>query len=247
MRPIRAALGGLSCVVLDGAPEPGRPELAVVLCHGFGAPGEDLVGLGAEVVRQNPEIAARTRFVFPAAPLCLSGLGFGDSRAWWLIDVERIMSQRMQPEGMKRLREEIPEGMAKSRRLLLALLDELVRQTGLPYGRVVLGGFSQGAMLATDVALRLEEAPAALCALSGTLICESEWSKRAPLRKGLSVLQSHGRQDPLLPYTHAEALRDLLVDAGLSVDFLSFEGQHTIPLEAVARMGALLSALLQKR
>ena len=77
------------------------------------------------------------------------------------------------------MRTEIPEGLASARRKLMALLEVAQVETGLPMSRFLLGGFSQGAMLATDVTLRLEEAPAGLAALSGTLLCEEEWRPRA--------------------------------------------------------------------
>ena len=102
-------------------------------------------------------------------------------------------------------------------------------------------------MVATDVALRLEEAPAGLLIFSGSLISEPEWRKRAPSRRGLKVLQSHGTQDPLLPFERAVALRDLLIDAGLEVDFLSFEGGHTIPAEALERAADFLVRCLAPR
>ena len=102
-------------------------------------------------------------------------------------------------------------------------------------------------MVATDVTLRLEEAPAGLFIFSGTLICEPEWRKRAPARRGLEVLQSHGTQDPLLPFQRALALRDLLVEAGLNVDFLPFEGVHTISLEALHRAADFLVSCLTPR
>jgi len=111
---------------------------------------------------------------------------------------------------------------------------------------VVLGGFSQGAMVTTDLALRQDEAPAALVILSGTLLAESEWRARAVRRKGLRVLQSHGRQDPILPFAEAVLLRDLLQESGLAVEFLPFDGPHTISEEALDRLGALLLSLLDK-
>jgi len=60
------------------------------------------------------------------------------------------------------------------------------------------------------------------------------------------VLQSHGREDPLLPFANAEALRDLLVEAGAKVDFLPFSGGHAIPFEAVDRLAALVSSKLPR-
>ena len=240
-------LGSLSCQVLHEAGPSARPELCVVLCHGYGAPGGDLVPLGPELLRRHPALAGRVRFIFPEAPLSM-GPGYGDARAWWHLDLERMAAlQRGEPGDFSKLKAETPEGLPKARRLLIALIDELSRQMGVPLSRILLGGFSQGAMLATDVSLRLEEAPAGLAVLSGTLICEQDWVKRAPTRKGLRVLQSHGRQDPILPFEVAQSLRELLVHAGLEVEFIPFDGPHTIAGEALDRLGALIAGALPGR
>jgi phospholipase/carboxylesterase len=236
-------LGSLSCTCVQSDDRP--PAMLVVLCHGFGAPGDDLVGLGPELLQRRPELQGKVRFLFPEAPLSLGFAGYGEARAWWLIDMDRLVAAQGDPAGAARLRAEVPEGLPRARRLLRGLVDAACQQTSLPPGRVVLGGFSQGGMLATDVALRLEEAPAGLCVLSGTLLCEPEWRRLAPARRGLPVLQSHGRQDPLLPFEHAEALRDLFQEAGLGVEFLPFDGQHTIPLAGMERLGDFLVRRLQ--
>ncbi len=242
----RTAFGSLSCVVFDAAASGAPCELVVVLCHGFGAPGDDLVPIGPELCQRFPALAGRVRFVFPAAPLSLD-FGFGDSRAWWLIDIDRIVSRGATPQGLRELRQEIPEGLPFARKLLRGLVDELLRTTGLPVSRLVLGGFSQGAMLATDLALRLDEPVSLLAVFSGTLVCEAEWRQRAPSRRGLPVLLSHGRQDPILPFEGAEALREVFVEAGLQVEFIPFDGPHTIGQEALDRFGRLLEARLPAR
>jgi len=236
MQATRTTLGGLRCVASQATAGP--PSLLVVLCHGFGAPGEDLVPLAPELCRRRPELES-ARFLFPAAPLSLGWTGTGEGLAWWMIDVERLMAG-----GTSELRAEVPKGLPKARRMLRELVDVATRQAGLPLSRTVLGGFSQGAMLATDVALRLEEAPAGLCVLSGTPIAEAEWRRLAPARRGLGVLQTHGRQDPLLPFSLAEALRDLLAGAGMEVDFRAFDDGHTIPPEALGALGDFLARRL---
>jgi len=202
-----------------------------VLCHGFGAPGDDLVPLHRELVALAPSLA-EVRFYFPAAPLSLGGLGLGDARAWWMIDTNTVMRLQLgDPEALREYRRKEPEGMAFARARLLQLVSEVLEATALPASKLLLGGFSQGAMLTTDVALRLPEAPAGLVLLSGTLLLEDEWAKLAPGRKGLKVFQGHGRQDPLLAYPTAEWLRELLVGGGLEVTFHPFDGGHTIDLE----------------
>jgi phospholipase/carboxylesterase len=246
MLDVATRLGPLEARVVQ--PEGGMaPELALVLCHGFGASGTDLVPLANEVLARTPAVGNRVRFVFPAAPLALTGFGQGQPRAWWPIDFEALMAQRAAgPSGRAALRARVPDGLPQARRQLAACLEAVAQTSGLPPGRVVLGGFSQGAMVTTDLALRQEEAPAALVILSGTLLAEEEWRTRAARRKGLAVLQSHGRMDPILPFSDAVALRDLLKEAGLQVDFLPFDGAHTIPEEALDALGALLLSLLEK-
>lgn len=243
MRNLSTTLGGLSCQVADSTED--GAQLLVVLCHGYGAPGTDLVPLGGELLSLFPKLQGKTRIIFPAAPLDLATQGMPGGRAWWPLDMERLMLMQQDPAGgMARMRAEIPPDLARARRMLLALIDEATRQAKLPISRVVLGGFSQGAMLATDVALTLEEAPAALGIFSGTLINEEAWSRRATSRRGLKVFQTHGQVDPLLPFANAEALRALLTSAGLDVDFLPFHGGHTIVIEALERFGKLLEAAL---
>ncbi|MEX0703219.1 MAG: dienelactone hydrolase family protein [Planctomycetales bacterium] len=239
-------LGGLNCEVYDELPRDARPRLGVVFCHGFGAPANDLVPLGPALLRQEPALREHVRFLFPGAPLSLDAEGLFGGRAWWPLDIQRLVLAAEQGE-FRDLREELPKGLERASETLTALVAEWRAETGLAVDRIVLGGFSQGAMLATDVALRLPERPAALCIFSGTLMAESQWRDLAALRGGLPVLQSHGRRDPLLPFEAAESLRDVLTEAGLQVEFLPFDGPHTIPQAALVRTAALLARLVERQ
>jgi phospholipase/carboxylesterase len=243
MRASRTSLGGLQCIAAQATQEP--PRGLVVLCHGFGAGGDDLVPLAPELVKLQPGLEA-ARFVFPAAPISLGWTGMGMGLAWWNIDFAELEAGRREgPAGIQKLHERTPEGLPQARRMLREAVDVACRQANLPLSRAVLGGFSQGAMLTTDVSLRLEEAPAGLTILSGTLLAEPEWRRLAPARAGLPVFQSHGTDDPLLPFSSAEALRDLLQGAGLAVDFHPFDDQHTIPYELLAPWAEYLAKRLE--
>ncbi len=247
MRTVTTELAGLTCRFVDGGDAPdAAPELMVVLCHGYGAPGHDLVGIGAELLRARPALGGRVRFCFPEAPLSLGGAAPFESRAWWHIDIGRF-ERAMMTGDVAALRGDVPEGLASARRMLNGALEALQQRSGLPMGRIVLGGFSQGAMLATDVTLRLDEAPAGLAIFSGTLLAEAEWRRLAPRRVGLKVLQTHGRQDPLLPFISSEWLRDLLVESGLDVRYLPFDGPHTIGAEGILGLADLAEGLLSRR
>jgi phospholipase/carboxylesterase len=232
--------GELDCVVL-APPTGAQPaRFCVILCHGFGAPGTDLAALGPDLATMCPEHAADVAYIFPQGPMDLGTYGLPGARAWWMIDIERFQRSMGDPEKMARFQRGIPEGMPESSQLMQELVSEVHRRLKIPPARMILGGFSQGSMVTTDVALRLSERPAGLCVYSGSLIAEEEWTSLAQKRGPLPVLQSHGTFDPILPYAGAEALRKLLQGAGLEVEFLRFEGPHTIPFGALERLALMM-------
>ena len=233
------SLGGLECRVLQEGETP--PRAVVVMCHGFGAPGDDLVGLYEELIALAPSLSG-VRFVFPAAPLSLAAMGYGDAKAWWLIDFDKI--QKLNAGDLQLLQEfrkQEPDGMAKARAMMLKAVDELLLQTKLPMSKIVLGGFSQGAMIVTDIALRLPEPPAALAILSGTLLVEDVWRQKAKARAGLPIFQSHGRVDPILRFDAAERLKDLFTEAGSPPEWVPFDGPHAIPPLVLRKLAQFLA------
>jgi len=243
MQVQKIGLGGLTSYVVHEPAAGQPPRLAVVLCHGYGAMGTDLVGLVRPLLIADPELAAKAVLIFPAAPLDLTEQGMAGGRAWWHIDLDRFIN-RPTAELLDKFRRAAPAGLAESRQLLLSLIEAAAKQYGLSADRFVLGGFSQGAMLTTDVALRLPVTPAGLAVLSGALINEAEWRPLAMKRGGLTVLQSHGRHDSILPFPMGAALRDLFLEAGAEVDFQAFLGDHEIPSPVVSRLAALIARLL---
>ncbi|MFL5349273.1 MAG: alpha/beta hydrolase [Hyalangium sp.] len=244
MKRVSTRLGELDCQIVDALPPGAAPELALLLCHGYGAPATDLVPLAAELMALRPDLARHVRFVFPAAPLSLMELGMPSSRAWFHLPMELLTGRQRDWDAYAR---NVPEGLPAARRAVMSALSALSAGTGLPYGRIVLGGFSQGGMVTTDVALRLEEPPAGLCILSGTLIAREEWKAKAAARKGMPVFQGHGRYDDILPYQAAERLHGLLTEAGLKVEFVPFDGPHTIAPEELEKLADFLVARLPAR
>ena len=222
--------GGLD-VSITGGPdrEGGGNGPVIILLHGFGAPGDDLVSLW-RMLRVPDDV----RFVFPVAPLRLDD-GLPGGRAWWMLDMDRTA------RGLPHDIEEVPDGLAAARERVLAMLDDLERHEGLPPDRVFLGGFSQGAMLACDTVLRSPRAFAGLLILSGSIIAQREWEERWPARKGLPVFQSHGTDDPLLPHDTARQLKDSLLAHGLPVTWHEFRGGHEISLSVLEQLGRFLS------
>ena len=233
-------LGGLKTRLTGGADGIGGGSgPVVVLLHGFGAPGDDLVPL-ADVLK----IPTRTRFLFPEGPLSLS-LGFGDSRAWWIIDMARMQADRAAGR-IRDLSQDTPKGLVPAREQMLALLKDVEQKFGADPRKTVLGGFSQGAMLSCDAVLHADGSYAVLVQLSGNLLAQPVWGPLMPMRKGLPVFQSHGTQDEILPYVGAERLRDALSKSGLAVEWHPFRGGHEIPEPVLQRLGVFLTKVLTK-
>ena len=223
-------LGTLRARICGGTDrEGGGTGPLVLLMHGYGAPGTDLVPLWRELA-----VPPEVRFVFPEAPL---ELGFG-GRAWWPIDMARLQ-ERFTKSAAERLTAEIPTGVEEARSAVMEMLSVLEQDFAASPQSTVIGGFSQGAMLATDVVLRTTRPFAGLAIMSGSVISRAEWVRFMAARKGLPVLQGHGRADAVLPFAVAEQLRDLLTSAGLPVEFIPFNGGHGIPhavLDGLSRL-----------
>src|SRR3982751_5997883 len=142
----KVAWGGLTSYVVHDLAAGEKPSLAVVLCHGYGAPGTDLVPL-AQPVLTTAAVQARPKavMIFPGAPLDLAEQGVPGGRAWWPVDLDRLVNRRT-PELMEQFRKACPEGLRESRERLLTLLSEAGKHFELTADRFVLGGFSQGSM-----------------------------------------------------------------------------------------------------
>lgn len=228
----RTRIDSLDCIVVDGGPS---PRIAVVICHGYGASYEDLAPLSGEWIGLLGENAGRFRFVFPDAHHTLADLGMPYGRAWWPINMARL-AEAVQASNFDQLHQHEPPGIEEARQRLGGTIREVMESLDGEATPLVLGGFSQGAMLTMDTSLRGDvPSPQLLLQFSGTIICESQWRSSLKRLKDAFVFQSHGKIDPILPYTSAVALNQMLTGAGISVDFHSFLGPHTIDVESVVR------------
>ena len=108
------------------------------------------------------------------------------------------------------------------------LLEEITTRAGSRPGDVLLGGFSQGAMVSAEIAFRSDTPLKALILLSPTVVDEPSWRDGIPLRRGLPVFIAHGRQDEVLPFSASARLAETLRTAGLNVTWVPFDGEHDI-------------------
>lgn len=231
----KRTIADLECIVVKD-PSCIAPKAVVILCHGFGAPPNDLVSLAREFMEiDGPQ--QEVVYIFPSAPIEIDPLF--DARAWWMIDVEKI--QQLMMDGQTReMQRESPELLPERRASLTRLIDRCRDDYSLPASKVIVGGFSQGSMLATDVALHYPEPLGGLIIWSGALINAKIWTPEANRQTPINIVQSHGRSDPILPIAGAQDLRDMMTREKHRVRYVEFEGQHAIPIEAIELANQLI-------
>jgi phospholipase/carboxylesterase len=190
----------------------------VVTLHGRGVTGEDLVPL-AEQLRL-PSI----RFVFPNAPFGF--MGSSNGRAWY--------------ESPPRAH----EGLVESRQLLFRLLEDLEKE-GIDPGRIVLMGFSQGAVMSLDAGIRYPKRLAGIIALSGYLYAaDSVGKEKSPESSGLPILLAHGTYDDVLPSALSRQADKALKSHGFQTRLLEYPMGHQIVPEELEEVRSFLKAIL---
>lgn len=238
-------LGPLQTAVVS-TPEyeqaPPERRLTLMLLHGYGAPGTDLVSLGSELARLLP--SRPLQFVFPMARRLLDGAAdpAWAGRMWWPIDMVSLQRVAMS-RSFEELARAKPSGLEAARAELGEAIAALENQLNVPRARLVLGGFSQGAMLSADWTFRTSPAPRALVLLSGTFIARDEWLPLFANRRGLPVFQSHSPDDFVLPYELALELHAQLKNAGLMARFHEFAGGHGVSRTVLSELASFLDEL----
>ena len=174
---------------------PVAPQGLVVFLHGYGADGADLLSLGDVLAPHLPGVA----FVAPDAPERCVGGGFGYQ--WFPIPWIDGSPQAVADAGL--------EAAATD---LNAFLDERLAAEGLAPDRLILVGFSQGAMMSLHVAPRRTVAIAGVVAISGRLVRPEALGAEAVVKP--PVLLMHGDQDAVVPFADMDKARNALLRGG---------------------------------
>jgi phospholipase/carboxylesterase len=170
-------------------PGSGRAKQLVVLLHGYGADGRDLIEIGRQWRPWLPDAA----FVAPNAPEPCAMAPMG--RQWFSLSNRRPDAR----EGA----DERWAGVVKARPALDAFLDAELTRLGVDESNLALVGFSQGTMMALHVGLRRKLAPASILGYSGVLIGPERLQEAtARDRRGgrPPILLIHGDQDAVIPF-----------------------------------------------
>jgi len=161
------------------APKQGEAKKLMVLLHGYGSDGNDLIGLANYWQSAMPD----TLFVAPNGPQkCpMNPNGY----QWFDLDVNREMSRLT--------------GGEKARPILDEFFEQLWKQSGFSAKDTFIVGFSQGAMMALEVGLRMQEPPKGIISFSGGLIGPDDWEKQINIKPPVCLV--HGEADDVVPYS----------------------------------------------
>jgi phospholipase/carboxylesterase len=205
---------------LDGprvAPQRAPATHLVVLCHGYGSDGNDLIGLAPHLRNALPGAA----FVSPNAPERVSGAGY----QWFPLS-------RIDPK-------ETLHGTQTAAPKLNAFIDAELARLNLTGDRLALIGFSQGTMLSLYVGLRRNPAPAAIVGFSGMLVGGESLTRSD---KSPPVLLLHGDMDQVIPPQALFMSANGLGAAGVPVQWHMSKGlAHGIDPTGLALAGQFLA------
>jgi len=203
-------------------PKTGKGEKLMVLLHGYGSDGNDLIGLAKYWQSALPQML----FVAPNAPeKCpMNPAGY----QWFDLDMNREISRL--------------SGSKNARPVLEKFLDQLWEQTGFDASQTILVGFSQGGMMALDVGLRLEKQPLGIISFSGGLIGESDWESDIEIKPPVCLV--HGEGDDVVPVSMSINSKTRLEKIGIKTAMQIEPGLgHTISVEGLGFALAFMSEL----
>jgi phospholipase/carboxylesterase len=191
---------------------------AVILMHGRGAAANDLQPLADQLSK----VAPKVKFILPAGPLT-----FGPGLAWY-------------PRASETGPAELDQARTHARSVVMAAVEQL-RKEGFDDSQLWVGGFSQGASVALDLVLSPEGARlGGLISLSGGVL-ELDLL-RLQRRAKLRAFVSHGTADPVLDISTSKRLVSALEQYRHQVQFVQFEGAHTIPPIVREQLAAFLAS-----
>lgn len=222
-------MAGLEAIEMSTGAE---PAATIIVMHGLGADGNDFVPV---VQALDLTAIGPVRFLLPHAPVIPVTINNGyRMRAWYDI------------LGMELVRREDEAGLRRSRDDIEALLAR-ERERGVPPGRTVLAGFSQGCAMALLTGLRHGERLAGIAGLSGYLpLAQHTAAERSDASALTPIFMGHGVQDEVVAIERGRASRDLLAQQGYAVEWHEYAMGHSVSLDEIADLNRWLLDVLAR-
>lgn len=189
----------------------GNGDATLVLLHGLGSDEQDLIALA-------PELDPRLRIRSYRAPLNMADGGY----AWFPIE--------FRPDGSRHIDQVGAQGSLEA---LIAEIENLQAEC------LILGGFSQGGMMAAAVLLARPDLVSAVWVMSGMLLPGLDRSETL----ARPVLVQHGEFDPVIPIQAGRALAETLKTQGHAAEFKAYPMAHQVSLESIGAARAWIAGL----
>jgi phospholipase/carboxylesterase len=203
-----------------------KAQALIVLLHGYGSNGDDLIGLAPYWTK----LAPHAQFVSPNAPERIAGMPSGHQ--WFALS-------RMDPHLLE-------SGAVRAADALNRFIDRELERYGLDESKLALVGFSQGAMMALHVGLRRNKSVAGILGYSGMLIAPDKLKNETKSKP--PVLLVHGDRDDVVPLPAMFDAADALCEAGLSAQWhISYGVPHSIGPDGLDLGGRFLKMALARK
>ena len=203
----------------------GKPEKIVLMLHGVGSNGQDLIGLAPYLAQALPNVL----FLSPDAPYQYDMAPFG--RQWFSL---RDYTQTAMLDGIK-----------EAEPILNRYIDDILAEYDLKDSDLALLGFSQGTMMSLYAAPRRAKPIAGILGYSGALLGGEELNE-ARIHK-IPVCLIHGEADNVLPIHRYQDAKRQLEEAGFEVDGHTVPGlPHSIDQTGIERGAAFLQNIFSR-
>ncbi|HPU52698.1 MAG TPA: alpha/beta hydrolase [Burkholderiaceae bacterium] len=207
-----------------------NPRATLIVMHGLGADGNDFVPICESLDLSS---VGDMRFIFPNAPMRPVTINGGYvMRAWY--DILGAVGSRREDEP----------GLRDSQAAIDALIEREVTR-GVPAGRIVLAGFSQGCAMALLTGLRHPQRLAGIAGMSGYLPLPARTAAEASgANAGVPIFLAHGRFDPMVTMDRALSARDQLTALGYPVEWHEYPIEHSVSPDEVTDLNRWLLRVL---
>ncbi len=219
-------LTDLALPYLAAAPADSKDKPLIIFLHGYGSDERDLFGIKDELSQDYTYLSVR-------APLELDGGGY----KWFTQDIDQTEYEGVTSE------------VDKSTDLLRTFIEQATEKYATQSDKVVLIGFSQGAMMSYQIGLQYPQFVRGIAPLSGKILAPLNARLKPDERlKTLKVFIGHGSADSRVAYSGATEARSALQNLLIDSEFHAYAGAgHTITSAEIADLNRWLEHLLAAR